>query len=670
MKLKTVSRKEKQQPTITEIPIEPNDRSEAHTTSSSEPEIGNKRSIQPEIINGSGNIVRDKKITDSPELQTYNSKIIGPYEVIEDIGCGNMGLVYKVRHRGADKVMAMKILRSELAADPINVKRFQNELKTTSLLTHPNIIPIYDSGVTDDGRPYFVMEYLDGSNLEEILQSEGCLDLDRFAQFFTQVTEALTHAHENKIIHRDIKPSNIVSSLGDGDVELIKLLDFGIARVYQKATKESTRLTQLGEIIGTPTYMSPEQCLGQKLDERSDIYSLGAVMYECLAGMPPFPGNSTVEVIMGHLQSQPKSLHKLRPDFSIPADLEAIILTCLEKQPGARFQSARELRDELNRFATSCRGRGLFAQLKLSSRRTRARFASGLKGLSKTWKHWSKPLLASTFVATAMLSAYMVCSPKPQMQDYIDKAQLAMLQGHSDQISKNWHAALELANNKHLSNYELANLHEQAGDDIMSQLVKQQNIDSSYGRFEAVNPWNRSDAKPANAPEIEKAGDFYNKALSLYSDRNISDRVRVLDKLVSSEESLQHSKSAADYLARRITLAEAGANYSENNRDIYSSLAAMMEQSGQLSRAEELLKKELKCEQASRNRGEPTQAMVALADFYKRTGNRKKEEAVRRDLLAIWEGMDITYPKSYKSQVAAAKSDLSFCIQQMHRDKL
>ncbi|MBX9693772.1 MAG: serine/threonine protein kinase, partial [Cyanobacteria bacterium] len=149
----------------------------------------------------------------STELQTPAAlSRIGPYDILELIGEGGMGLVYKVRHRGAGNILALKILRKELANDPINVKRFQQELKTTSMLTHPNMVPIYDSGLTADGEPFLVMEYIDGWNLNQILEQEGYLDLERFFQLFTQVCDALTHAHERRIIHRDLKPSNIMIS--------------------------------------------------------------------------------------------------------------------------------------------------------------------------------------------------------------------------------------------------------------------------------------------------------------------------------------------------------------------------------------------------------------------------------------------------------------------------
>ncbi len=263
------------------------------------------------------------------------------YEILEKIGQGGMGVVYRARHKELNKHFAIKMLHPEHSKDPINIKRFQQEARSASMLEHPNLISIYDSGIAPDGAPYLVMDFVKGQSLEGLLNKEGFIELDRFFAIMAQVCEALQHAHSAGVIHRDIKPSNIMIT-GD-DHEIVKLVDFGIARVMQPTTKSMTKLTQSNDVLGSPVYMSPEQCLGYQLDERSDIYSLGVVMYECLAGTPPFAADNAIQVIVKQLQQDARPINRLRPDAGVPPALEQIVMQCLDKDPDSRFQSVGEL---------------------------------------------------------------------------------------------------------------------------------------------------------------------------------------------------------------------------------------------------------------------------------------------------------------------------------------
>lgn len=267
------------------------------------------------------------------------------YEVLEVLGFGGMGVVFKARDLRLNKTFAIKVLNPELVTDAQSVKRFQQEARAASSLTHVNLSAVYTFGLGKRGAPFLVMDYLDGHTVGDLIQKEGYLDVPRALDIFIQTTEALVSAHGKGVVHRDIKPNNIMVCETDG-VELVKLLDFGIAKVLPNEAS-AAKMTQTGEIFGSPLYMSPEQCLGNKIDARSDLYGLGCVMYEVLTGIAPFAAVNPIKTILNHVNEAPIPLSKLKHDFGIPADLEKVILHCLEKDPTARYGSADTLLADL-----------------------------------------------------------------------------------------------------------------------------------------------------------------------------------------------------------------------------------------------------------------------------------------------------------------------------------
>lgn len=272
------------------------------------------------------------------------------YEIISVLGEGGMSRVYKARHNYMKRVVAIKLLHYLGAEDPVAAARFQLEAQAASALSHPNVVTVHDYGLTPDGRAFFIMDCLEGESLDDVLQRKGHLQLEEAIDIFTQVCEGLDHAHKKGIIHRDVKPSNLVLLKQEDGSRIVKLVDFGIAKLVRKASDEEIRkqqqLTQTGEIFGTPAYMSPEQCQGRQLDARSDIYSFGCLMYECLAGMPPLVGATFVNTAVKHVNEKPKPL-TLTAAIEVPPELDAVILKCLEKSPSRRYQSAAELRQAL-----------------------------------------------------------------------------------------------------------------------------------------------------------------------------------------------------------------------------------------------------------------------------------------------------------------------------------
>jgi eukaryotic-like serine/threonine-protein kinase len=270
--------------------------------------------------------------------------IDGRYQVVGRLGSGGMGIVYKVQHLRMGKIAAMKVMHRDLASDKDVVKRFRREAEAVSRLTHPNTVQTFDFG-TADGSLYLVMEHVRGEDLGAILKRDGPMRFSRAAPILLQVCGALGEAHELGIIHRDLKPENILVTRTKDGHDHAKVLDFGLAKLGER--EELSEVTGRGEIIGTPYYMSPEQIRGEELDHRSDIYSLGAVMYRMLTGQAPFRASTPVGVLTKHLTDEPVPPSRARPELGIDARVDAVVLCALAKRREARWNDVDQLRGEL-----------------------------------------------------------------------------------------------------------------------------------------------------------------------------------------------------------------------------------------------------------------------------------------------------------------------------------
>lgn len=272
--------------------------------------------------------------------------MLDQYEIIKTIG--GSGTVLQAKQRLVDRIVAIKCLSESVIYDETSLKRFQREAQIASSLDHPNIAKVYSFGITSDKGPYLVMEYLEGKTLTDMLKESGRLSLEVFRHIFIQVCRALEYAHDKGIIHRDIKPGNIMLVSKDGTAEQlqVKLLDFGIAKRIDDQSK-TAGLTQTGIAVGTPLYMSPEQCCGNNYDRRSDIYSLGCVMYEALCGTPPFTGENPATVMLKQLNDAAPEFIKVDSNLRLPPSLIRLIYQCLSKLPESRPQSAREVADKI-----------------------------------------------------------------------------------------------------------------------------------------------------------------------------------------------------------------------------------------------------------------------------------------------------------------------------------
>ena len=273
------------------------------------------------------------------------------YEIIEKIGAGGMAYVYKARCKLLNRNVAVKILRDEFVNDEEFVKKFRRESQAAASLSHPNIVNVYDVGAEEiDGERiyYIVMEYISGKTLKEIIREKGKLSLDETLDYSIQIAEALEHAHKNHIVHRDIKPHNIMIT-EDGRV---KVTDFGIARAATAST-----VTNTSNVIGSVHYFSPEQARGGYTDEKSDIYSLGIVIYEMITGKVPYEGDSPISVALKHIQEEILPPRKIDP--TIPISLENIIMKCVKKSQLDRYNNASELLRDLRREKYSIGGKNM-----------------------------------------------------------------------------------------------------------------------------------------------------------------------------------------------------------------------------------------------------------------------------------------------------------------------
>ena len=282
---------------------------------------------------------------DAAVLQTTTDPLIGQtladkYSIEELIKRGGMGAVYRGRHVLMDKTVAIKVLRPSLAVDDEVVARFSREAKAASRISHPHAVNVTDFGESENGVVFLVMEYLDGRTLKELIKNEGPMKVSRVVEIIRQVAGALDAAHQQGVVHRDLKSDNIMLSQTN-DADWAKVLDFGIAKIQLPEGHRDSDLTAPNLVVGTPQYMSPEQCsqAGQ-IDSRSDVYSLGVIAYEMLAGQLPFTGESATVIMIKQVQDPPPSLLSLRPD--LPAGIEIAVHKALAKQPADRFATAGE----------------------------------------------------------------------------------------------------------------------------------------------------------------------------------------------------------------------------------------------------------------------------------------------------------------------------------------
>jgi serine/threonine-protein kinase len=279
----------------------------------------------------------------SLQREAYQARKLGQYQLNRKLGAGGMGEVYLGEHLLLKRTCAIKLIRPEQAGDPTTMSRFEREVQAMATLTHWNTVEVYDYGHTPDGTFYYVMEYLPGLSLQELVEVHGPLPPGRAIRFLRQLCGALREAHSIGLIHRDIKPSNVIACQRGGIYDVAKLLDFGLVQDRTGFAHGSDhKLTVQGAILGSPNYISPEQAAGKgSIDARTDIYSLGGLAYFLVTGQTPFVRETAMELIASHMRDDVTPARQIRPE--LPQDLEEVIMTCLRKNPDDRFNDAEAL---------------------------------------------------------------------------------------------------------------------------------------------------------------------------------------------------------------------------------------------------------------------------------------------------------------------------------------
>lgn len=280
-----------------------------------------------------------------PQALAIGTVIDEKYEVVDVLGQGGMGIVYLVTHRLLGKMFALKMLRSDVLSDPADRLRFEQEAKALGRLHHSNIVAVTDFGSVADA-PYLVMEYVQGRTLSDLIKQQGPLTIPQFCDIFSQVANALAHAHASGIVHRDLKPSNVVIEKSGRAI----ILDFGIAKMVS-AGQNADSVTITGALVGSPSYMSPEQAQGHKVTLMSDMYSLGCTMYEALVGVPPFQADNPLATLMMHMQAQPEGISVRSNRSDVPATISDMVAQLLAKVPEDRNLDASAVQTTLDNIA-------------------------------------------------------------------------------------------------------------------------------------------------------------------------------------------------------------------------------------------------------------------------------------------------------------------------------
>ncbi len=276
----------------------------------------------------------------------FKAERLGNYLIHKELARGGMGQVFLAQHALLCRPTAVKVMRASDQEQQTALARFEREIRVSATLTHPNTITIYDVGRTPDRSLYYAMEYLEGVDLQQLVERFGPVPPERTIYLLKQACGSLSEAHSRNIIHRDIKPSNIFLTRRGDIYDFVKVLDFGLAKQIEDGGAPT--ITKSGVLFGTPRYVAPEMVYGnEKVDGRADIYCLGAVAYWMLTGQPPFTAESSVEVVIDHVKTVPKRLSKVT-ELDIPSQLEEIVMRCLEKRPADRFQRARDLETALD----------------------------------------------------------------------------------------------------------------------------------------------------------------------------------------------------------------------------------------------------------------------------------------------------------------------------------
>lgn len=350
--------------------------------------------------------MQDNPANINEETAFHRDQILGGrYKILSVLGRGGMGVVYKVEQILLGKQLALKTIENNLLSD-IRLRRFQGEARAGFSIDHPNVISVYDFGFYEDRIPFLVIEFIQGQTLSERMQQRR-MPVNEVISMFAQICLGVAHAHQEGVVHRDLKPSNImlVDGLPIGTEGSVKIMDFGIAKLAESENGAIQQLTRTGEVFGSPLYMSPEQCLGEKVDFRSDVYSLGCVLFEALSGTPPFVGETAISSMVLHQTGALPTLKEASMGSVFPDGLEQIISTMLAKNPDDRYQNLTQTAHDLAAI-----GRGEKPSYVLESAR-KAKGASADKVITIGKKRFYLLATASLVLGAVASAIFLTLAP-------------------------------------------------------------------------------------------------------------------------------------------------------------------------------------------------------------------------------------------------------------------
>lgn len=616
------------------------------------------------------------------------------YEIEEQVGQNAITCSFKVKHEDSGMHLQIHFLRKDIAKDPVNCKRFQQETGSTITLTHPNIVPVYDSGCTDKGIPFMVTELVNGKSLEAIIKQDGYIELPSALQLFQQVCDGLSFAHDRNILHRDLSTANIILS-ADDQFKSVKLANFGIARVLintqkqpdqrkleNETDKEAQRKAEELEVQSNTVQQSHRKTHNvqlppdNRLDDKFDIFSLGSVMYQCLTGAPPtyqteVQSHSKTESTQGRrLHSSAGRSRKLvapselRPDFDIPSSLDTLILKCLQDDPLLRPGSVKVIAQELHRIA------GTIQENKRKKCNRMPLFKSRLSAAIKSLNLSFRGAAIGLAIAGIAYGAVCVRSTVETPDIYIEKAAQAQRSGNQYDLATNWKKAVRLAAERHYPAAEIALLNERAADELAKTtpdpVFDLRNSELPYWQ-PALAPGKTDDLNQTRASRAQLAQPFLEDALAATSDRN--DRQRILAKLIGVSQHLNngwdeatwlrewlrrpHSQDDASPMRRLATLEEREAMLDSAN----------INQAG-LSAAQKLLEEVVAFEP---HPAYATEHQTNLQQFYSRHAKYKQQEQLLRAMLRVTEAASMQDPDAYREQLNQLYIDMARCLDKQGR---
>lgn len=550
----------------------------------------------------------------APKLDPLIGKVIGErYQIVELIGQGGMSHVYKARHQILNKFVAVKMLRFHLAGEERHLMRFKREAKTASSLQHPNIASVHDFGIMPDGQPFLVMDFIEGETMRDRIRREPISARD-CVELFSQICEALRYAHQKGVVHRDMKPGNVILTKDENGTDVVKVVDFGIAKIIAEED-QSQDLTKTGESCGSPPYMSPEQCQGQTLDARSDIYSMGCLLFESLTGEPPLKGASIYETIRMQLENMPPSVREKKPDTELSDEFDSIVFKCMAKRPDDRYANMSDLKDALDQLFDHEVNHTFFDQCKVRYARWARR--------RKTRAHRTSTSSVGSLALTGLVVAVAVAAGLAYFQNTI-----------SGLNSANDNAPLQ-ANKRDATTPDERWVFEIAkARDAMDQRKYQQAIDAAKNAFRLTTAFPPADVRPRESLQIlsealhadnqTEQADIVDKQLKdidfLTGNIRWSDPENNAARILELSMMNIHDKKVAEELARRTSLQ-----------------AFLLAESGRAIEAEKYIKQVIEIDKRSIGRQHPeyARAIANLGLIYSQQGRFAAAEDLYRQAYEI-----------------------------------